>query len=106
MKIVMLSYHNDGKTIDHKPGDIAEFDDVEATRLIEVGGARALTEADRYVEAKRNSIEQLQAMTVAELTTIAENHQVDLAGASKKADILAAIIASLERAELADKAAR
>lgn len=45
MKVVMKSYMT-GKNFEHQPGDIVDFDDAEAERVISVGGARALTEAE------------------------------------------------------------
>ena len=42
MNIRFTSFHSGGP-VEYVPGDIASFDDDEAKRLIEVGGARALT---------------------------------------------------------------
>jgi hypothetical protein len=45
MKIVMTSFYDDGKKIHLKPGDVAEFDDAEGARIIEVGGGHAPSDA-------------------------------------------------------------
>lgn len=46
MRVVMTSWQTPAKGDELKPGDVAEFDDAEAARLVEVGGARHLTEAE------------------------------------------------------------
>jgi len=53
MKVVMLSAHLLPKGPDLMPGDIHEFDDAEAERLISVKGARALTAAELEAEAAK-----------------------------------------------------
>lgn len=42
MNIRFTSYYTGGAT-EYRPGDIASIADAEAERIIEVGGARALT---------------------------------------------------------------
>ena len=53
MKVVMLSAHLLPKGPDLMPGDVHEFDDAEAERLISVKGARALTADELEAEAAK-----------------------------------------------------
>lgn len=46
MRVIMKCYHTTAEGHGFAPGDVAEFDDAEAARQIEIGGARELTEAD------------------------------------------------------------
>jgi len=50
MKVVMKSWMT-GEKFAHCPGDVAEFSDAEATRLVTVGGARHLTEDEAALHA-------------------------------------------------------
>lgn len=45
MNIRFLAYHVGGP-VEYRPGDIANVPDDEAARLIDVGGARALTDEE------------------------------------------------------------
>lgn len=42
MKIYMTSYYTGGP-VEYRPGEIVDLPDAEASRVIEAGGARALT---------------------------------------------------------------
>lgn len=115
MKIVMTSYHSlpDGPEL--KPGDVHDFDEGEARRLVGVGGARhptkddeARLEAHGQEQAKANVRLQLESSTVDELKAGAEQRGIDLKGATKKAEIISAIVGWMnerEAAELAERAA-
>jgi hypothetical protein len=53
MKVVMTSYYTGPKgKPELKPGDVAEFDDTEGSRIISVGGARAQNDEEIAAEAK------------------------------------------------------
>lgn len=112
MKVIMTSYHTTADGIELKPGDPHEHDDVEAKRLIGVGGARLPTkdddvrlEAFAREQAKAELRGQLESMTVDELKAGAEQRGLDLKGATKKAEIIAAIVAAMEVREAAERAA-
>lgn len=53
MKVKMLAYHTTKDGAEHNPGALVDFDDAEAQRQIEIGGARALTEAEIAAELER-----------------------------------------------------
>lgn len=100
MKVVMLAHHTTADGLELRPGDVhGEFDEAEAMRQIQIGGARRPTkddearlEAAEREQAKANLRAQLEASTVDELKAGAEQRGVDLKGATKKADIVAAIV--------------
>lgn len=46
MRVMMKCFHTTAEGAMLSPGDVGEFDDAEAQRQIEIGGARELTEAD------------------------------------------------------------
>jgi hypothetical protein len=101
-KVYMTSFMTSAK-FELRPGDVFEFDDAEAARIVLVGGGRALTEAEHGLPVKPTLPEQLEALTVAELRTLAGERGVELgADVSKKADIIAAISAAAEKAAQAN----
>jgi hypothetical protein len=112
MRVILTSYHSlpDGPAL--QPGDHHDFDEPEARRLVAVGGARHPTDADikRFdaldrEKAKAEFRMHLEGATVDELKAAAEERGVDLRGATKKADIVAAIMAAGEKAEAEHAAA-
>ena len=46
MRVIMKSFHTTAAGVEYKPGDVAEFDDAEAARQVEIGGARHVTPED------------------------------------------------------------
>lgn len=101
MLVKMKSYQTGPKgAYELKPGDITDvFDDVEADRLVGLGGAAYPTKeeieayealvAEREERAKRS---RLEAMTVADLKALAAERGMTLgADVTKKPDIIAAI---------------
>ncbi|MBR1206967.1 MULTISPECIES: hypothetical protein [unclassified Bradyrhizobium] len=106
MRVIMKSFHTlpDGPAL--QPGDHHEFEEAEARRLVAVGGARHITPEDEgrldaldREKAKAAFRLQLDGMTVDELKAGAAQRGIELQGATKKADIVAAIIAAAEKAE-------
>jgi hypothetical protein len=96
MKVMLKAFH-DGKS----PGQVHEFDDVEAERQIAIGGARVLTEAelaahDAQDAADKQAAEKarLKSLTVKELTQLAAGRGIKIADGAKKDDILAALDAA------------
>ncbi len=102
MRVILTSFHtlpDGGPAL--QPGDHHEFEVAEARRLVAVGGARHITKEDEAAldaadreKARGNLRMQLEGATVEELKAGAEKLGVDLKGATKKADIVAAIIAA------------
>lgn len=98
MRVVMKAYHTTADGAEYRPGDHVEFEDAEAARQVSIGGARPLTSAEEEALAEAASQAAraaahagLEAKTVDELKTFAADHQIDLQGSTKKADIIAAI---------------
>lgn len=115
MKVVMLAHHTTAEGVELRPGDVhGEFDEAEAARQIQIGGARRPTKEDEVrleaadrEKAKVNVRLQFEASTVDELKAGAEQRGIDLKGATKKAEIVAAIVAWMEaEQEAADTAAK
>lgn len=112
MKVIMTSYHTLADGTELKPGDPHEHDEAEARRLVGVGGARfpnkddeARLEAHAREHAKSNFRTQLESSTLDELKAGAEGRGIDLKGATKKADIVAAIVAWMDEREAAEREA-
>lgn len=106
MRVIMTSYHTLADGTELKPGDPHDHDEVEARRLVGVGGARfptkddeARLEAHAREHAKADFRMRLESSTVDELKAKADEHGIDLKGATKKAEIIAAIMAAGEAAE-------
>ncbi|QDP20675.2 hypothetical protein [Bradyrhizobium cosmicum] len=102
----MTSYHTLADGTELKPGDPHDHDDAEARRLIGVGGARMPTKDDEArleahvrAQAKAEWRAELDASTVDELKAGAERNGIDLKGATKKSDIIAAIVAAVDARE-------
>jgi hypothetical protein len=63
-RVLMLAYHTSAIGLALAPGDIGEFDDLEAARQIEIGGARALSADDEAaLEDQLAAVEQAKADT-------------------------------------------
>ncbi|WP_018456810.1 hypothetical protein [Bradyrhizobium sp. WSM4349] len=112
MKVIMTSYHTLADGTELKPGDPHEHDDAEARRLVGVGGARLPTKEDEVrleaharERAKADLRMQLEASTNDELKAGAEQRGIDLNGATKKAEIIAAIVAWMDERETAEREA-
>lgn len=109
----MLAHHTTAGGVELRPGDVhGEFDDAEAMRQIQIGGARRPTkedearlEAHAREQAKANVRMQLESSTVDELKAGAEQRGIDLTGATKKAEIITAIIAWMDARETAEREA-
>ncbi|EJN15697.1 hypothetical protein PMI42_00714 [Bradyrhizobium sp. YR681] len=113
MKVVMLAYHTPAGGAELRPGDIHEFDDDEGRRQIKIGGARLPTKEDesRIEAAARDKAKadwraELDASTVDELKAGAERNGIDLKGATKKAEIIATIVAAIDAREAEAAAAQ
>ncbi|MET3991667.1 hypothetical protein ABID65_003307 [Bradyrhizobium sp. S3.9.2] len=109
MRVIMTSYHTLADGTELKPGDPHDHEEAEARRLVGVGGARhptkddeARLEAHAREQAKANVRMQLESSTVDELKAGAEQRGIDLRGATKKAEIIAAIVAWMEEREAAE----
>lgn len=97
MRVMMLSYMTTAEGVEHKPGDVAEFDDAEGQRLIDVGGARKLTEKDEeaIAAAKKAADEKAAAdKEAAEAAAAADKATADKAAADKAAAEKAAAAAA------------
>lgn len=46
MKLFLTSYYSGGP-VEYRPGEIVDFNDADAAFLLQVGGARDLTDAER-----------------------------------------------------------
>ncbi|MGM4955685.1 hypothetical protein ACT4MK_10045 [Bradyrhizobium barranii] len=102
----MTSYHTLADGTELKPGDPHDHDEAEARRLVGVGGARfptkgdeARLEAHAREQAKADVRMQLESSTNDELKAGAEQRGIDLKGATKKAEIIAAIVAWMDERE-------
>lgn len=65
MRVVMTSYQITAAGLELRPGDIAEFDDAEAARLVEVGGAREVTPEDEAAAAAAKAAADAAAAEIA-----------------------------------------
>ncbi|WP_235885217.1 hypothetical protein [Bradyrhizobium frederickii] len=109
----MLAHHTTAEGVELRPGDLHDgFDDAEAARQIQIGGARRPTKDDelRFEAADRerarvNVRAQLESATVDELKAGAEQRGIDLKGATKKAEIITAIVAWMNEREAAEREA-
>ncbi|WLB43026.1 hypothetical protein QIH93_20990 [Bradyrhizobium ottawaense] len=108
----MLAYHTPAGGAELRPGDVHEFDDAEGARQIKIGGARLPTkedearlEAHAREHAKAELRQQLEAATVDELKAGAEQRGIDLKGATKKAEIVATILAWMDEREATEREA-
>lgn len=105
--VVMLAHHTTAEGVELRPGDLhGGFDDAEAHRQIKIGGARLPTvedqarfEAAARAQAKSEWRAELDASTVDELKAGAERNGIDLKGATKKAEIIATIVAAVDARE-------
>ena len=77
-----------GETIDVHPDDLERFDRLNGDAI-----AEDEPEADPDEAAEDDLPEDLQALNLAELREIAKEQGVDLGGATRKADIIAALSA-------------
>ena len=77
-----------GETIDVHPDDLERFDRLNGAAI-----AEDEPEADPDEAAEGDLPEDLQALNLAELREIAKEQGVDLGGATRKADIIAALSA-------------
>jgi DNA-binding ferritin-like protein len=93
----MKAYHTTAKGQELKPGDMHDFDDEEAERQIKIGGARLPTAEEAASAAAQDAASELLAKTVDELKTLAEERKVDIAGLTRKADIIAALELAAEK---------
>ena len=77
-----------GETVDVHPDDLERFDRLNGAAIVEDE-----PEADPDEAAEGDLPEDLQALNLAELREIAKEQGVDLGGATRKADIIAALSA-------------
>ena len=77
-----------GETVDVHPDDLERFDRLNGDAI-----AENEPEADPDEAAEGDLPEDLQALNLAELREIAKEQGVDLGGATRKADIIAALSA-------------
>ena len=77
-----------GETVDVHPDDLERFDRLNGAAI-----AEDEPEADPDEAAEGDLPEDLQALNLAELREIAQDQGVDLGGATRKADIIAALSA-------------
>ena len=77
-----------GETVDVHPDDLERFDRLNGAAI-----AEHEPEADPDEAAEGDLPEDLQALNLAELREIAKEQGVDLGGATRKADIIAALSA-------------
>ncbi|WP_441268687.1 hypothetical protein AB7G19_30015 [Bradyrhizobium sp. 215_C5_N1_1] len=112
MRVIMTSYHTLADGTELKPGDPHDHEEAEARRLVGVGGARFPTKGDEArfeaharEQAKADVRMQLESSTVDELKAGAEQRGIDLKGATKKAEIIAAIVAWMDEREAAEREA-
>ena len=78
-----------GETVDVHPDDLERFDRLNGAAIVE-----AEPEADPDLPDEADDLpEDLQALNLAELREIAKEQGVDLGGATRKADIIAALSA-------------
>ena len=78
-----------GETVDVHPDDLERFDRLNGAAI-----AEAEPEADPDLPDEADDLpEDLQALNLAELREIAKDQGVDLGGATRKADIIAALSA-------------
>ena len=77
-----------GETVDVHPDDLERFDRLNGAAI-----AEDEPEADPDEAAEGDLPEDLQALNLAELREIAKEQGVDLGGATRKADIIAALSA-------------
>ena len=77
-----------GETVDVHPDDLERFDRLNGDAI-----AEDEPEADPDETAEGDLPEDLQALNLAELREIAKDQGVDLGGATRKADIIAALSA-------------
>ena len=77
-----------GETVDVHPDDLERFDRLNGAAI-----AEDEPEADPDEAAEGDLPEDLQALNLAELREIAKDQGVDLGGATRKADIIAALSA-------------
>lgn len=86
----------DGKLLQFQPNDVDAF--LKATpgakRVATPVPSGALSAAEQAATAALGSVDDVDNMTVAQLKTYAEAHDIDLSGASVKADILERIKAN------------
>lgn len=83
----------DGKLFNFQPNDVDAFIKANpgAKRLDTPAKSNAPTSAEQAATAALGSVDNVDAMTVAQLKTYADEHRIDLGDASVKADIIAAI---------------
>ena len=77
-----------GETVDVHPDDLERFDRLNGAAI-----AEDEPEADPDEAAEGDLPEDLQALNLAELREVAKEQGVDLGGATRKADIIAALSA-------------
>ncbi|MEV7282870.1 hypothetical protein [Streptomyces sp. NPDC093111] len=81
-------------------GQTGQFDDEEAEQLV-AGGYGVYADAPRARAARRAAPDggdkPVERMNVEELKAYAAEHDIDLGDATKKAELLATVIAELER---------
>ena len=77
-----------GETVDVHPDDLERFDRLNGAAI-----AEDEPEADPDEAAEGDLPEDLRALNLAELREIAKDQGVDLGGATRKADIIAALSA-------------
>ena len=77
-----------GQTVDVHPDDLERFDRLNGAAI-----AEDEPEADPDEAAEGDLPEDLQALNLAELREVAKEQGVDLGGATRKADIIAALSA-------------
>ena len=77
-----------GETVDVHPDDLERFDRLNGDTI-----AEDEPEADPDEAAECDLPEDLQALNLAELREVAKEQGVDLGGATRKADIIAALSA-------------
>ena len=75
-----------GETVDVHPDDLERFDRLNGDAI-----AENEPEADPDEAAEGDLPEDLQALNLAELREVAKEQGVDLGGATRKADIIAAL---------------
>ncbi|MGW4030752.1 hypothetical protein ACWEFL_15770 [Streptomyces sp. NPDC004838] len=113
MKVEMLRLMCNPKHGNHQPGDVVDLPPAEARKRIAAGdcrpvdsppttGRRAPRDTSTTPPGPGPDEVVLEKMTVDQLRAYAEKEGIDLGDATKKADVLGAVVAELERRRDAD----
>ncbi|GAA2790040.1 DUF7302 family protein [Streptomyces showdoensis] len=105
MRVEMLRLMSNPRYGNQPEGAIVDMDDADAERRIAAGDCRPVdppkakkpTRRAGPAEPPADPETPIERMSVEQLKTYAAEHDIDLGDAAKKADILAAVVAEVER---------